>query len=57
MKCHLEQTKPVLPPTQHEPVNKTIAPQQLFFSTCKRQKTSVRLAKPKNTEKNKLKIN
>ena len=38
MKCHLEQTKPVLPPTQHEPVNKTIAPQRPFFSTCKRQK-------------------
>ena len=34
--------------------NKTIAPQQPFFSTCKKQKTpsvTVRLVKPKNTEK------
>ena len=37
IKCHLEQTKPVLPLTQHEPVNKTIAPQRPFFSTRKRQ--------------------
>ena len=27
IKCHLEETKPVLAPTQHEQVNKTIAPQ------------------------------
>ena len=55
IKCYLEQTKPLLSPTQqHEPVNKTIAPQQPFFSTCKRQKTpSIRLVKPKNTEKEK----
>ena len=38
IKCHLEQTKPVLPLTQHEPVNKTIAPQRPFFSTRKRPK-------------------
>ena len=38
-KCYLEQTKPVLPPSQqHEPINKTVAPQQPFFNTCKRQK-------------------
>ena len=56
IKCYLEQTKPVLPPKrQHEPVNKTIAPQRPFFSTRKRQKTpSIRLAKPKNTEKEEI---
>ena len=32
------QTKPVLLPTQHEPVNKTIAPQRSFFSTRKYKK-------------------
>ena len=56
IKCYLEQTKPVLPPKrQHEPVNITIAPQRPFFSTHKRQKTpSIRLAKPKNTEKEEI---
>ena len=44
----------MFPPTQYKPVNKTITPQQSFFSTCKRQKTSsVRLAKTKNKEKEK----
>ena len=39
IKCYLEQMKPVLPPIQqHEPVNKTVAPQRPSFNTCKRQK-------------------
>ena len=39
IKCYLEQTKPVLQPTQqYELVNKTIVPQRPFFSARKRQK-------------------